>query len=193
MGQDVKDASLGSGSQAKKQRLLQEAYQKYCKKLSFYIQKKYGTGPPEPEDVAQDAFTKFASLEHPADIENPEAFLFVTARNIVLDHKRRQKTRDTYAQHAIHRDVEEQSDDFSPEHVLIVRERLKIVVGVLTDMPKKRRRLLLLNHLDGLGFTEIGRRLGMSESGVRKQVKHAVADCMTALKTAEQSREGNGK
>lgn len=69
----------------------EQAYRQYWSKLCKYVNTKFGPGPPDPEDVAQLAFTRYAALENPAEVKNPRAYLYSTARNIVFDHYRKGK------------------------------------------------------------------------------------------------------
>src|SRR5688572_3251372 len=66
---------------------LSDLYRVHWKGLCGYVRAQFGPGPPEPEDVAQTAFIRFAAAD-PAHIENPRAFLYATARNLVIDHHR---------------------------------------------------------------------------------------------------------
>lgn len=61
--------------------LIEGLYRDHFKDLCRNIHKSFGGGPPEPEEVVQAAFTKFASLENPERIAEPRSFLFITARN----------------------------------------------------------------------------------------------------------------
>jgi len=51
---------------------------------------------PDPDDVARAAFVKYAALKDTSHVHNPKAYLFTMARNIVMDHKRKDKSNDSY-------------------------------------------------------------------------------------------------
>ena len=70
-----------------RRQLLSDLYLVHWKGLCGYVRAQFGPGPPEPEDVAQSAFIRFAAADA-AHIENPRAFLYATARNLVIDHHR---------------------------------------------------------------------------------------------------------
>ncbi len=176
--------SSSEKSSNEKSTFLRETYERYAGSLMRYILKTFGEGPPEPEDVAHTAFTKFACLESPQTIENPQAFLYATARNFVLDHKRRAKI--IHAYHSEQVSLESmQTDDVSPEHISLVRELIGIVSKTIGGMSARRRDILLLSRIEGLNYCEIGRRTGMTETGVRKHIKKALVDCMAALEKAD--------
>ncbi len=154
-------------------------YLKYFQELRAYLLKTFGAGPPEPEDIVQQAFTQYAAIEDKGSISNPRAFLYASVRNLVLDTKRRDKTRQEYFENIT---VFQSGEyDFSPERVLLAQQELEMLYQTMEKMPKKRRQMLMLRGIDGLKFSEIAQRNGMTEGGVRKHVKHALLECMNAL------------
>jgi RNA polymerase sigma factor (sigma-70 family) len=157
-------------------------YARHWSELCHYIKKHYGAGPPDPEDVAQEAFMKFAAIEDRETIDNPRAYLFRTAHNFLVDERRRLALRranpgDTEAQPG--------SDDRTPERVLVGRERLEILKRCLLAMPAARRRSFLLNRLQGLSCAAIARMTGYSESAVKKHIGLALTELEAAVTAAE--------
>ena len=52
---------------------LEDMYRRYWYEICHYLRAKYGDGPPDPEDIAQVTFTKFATYQTPEHIRNPRA------------------------------------------------------------------------------------------------------------------------
>ena len=163
-------------------------YARHWGELCHYIKKHFGQGPPYPEDVAQDAFVRFAAIENRETIDNPRAYLFRTAHNALIDEHRRL---------ALHRgnaaaiDTRTASDDLTPERVLVGQERLEILARSLRAMPAARRRSFLLNRLQGLSCAAIARMTGYSESAVKKHIDVALRHLEAALSEAERTGPGN--
>lgn len=163
-------------------------YARHWGELCHYIKKHFGQGPPDPEDVAQDAFIRFAAIENREAIDNPRAYLFRTAHNALVDEHRRL---------ALHRgnpadiDARTASDDLTPERVLLGQERLEILTRSLRAMPAARRRSFLLNRLQGLSCAAIARMTGYSESAVKKHIDVALRHLEAALSEAERMRSSN--
>ena len=160
-------------------------YARHWGELCHYIRKHFGPGPPDPEDVAQDAFMKFAAIDDREAIDNPRAYLFRMAHNILVDEHRwlalrRANPGDSEARPA--------SDDRTPERVLVGRERLEILMGCLRAMPAVRRRSFLLNRLQGLSCAAIARMTGYSESAIKKHIDLALKDLEASLSQAERIR-----
>jgi RNA polymerase sigma factor (sigma-70 family) len=158
---------------------LSDLYRVHWKGLCGYVRAQFGPGPPEPEDVAQTAFIRFAAAD-PAHIENPRAFLYATARHLVIDHHR-QAQRATAHQQAAQSAAEDHVYELSPENVLLQAERFRILAQALERMPLKRRRLVLLNRFEGLSYAQIGEQFGMSAENVRKHIERTLAECLRAL------------
>lgn len=161
---------------------LPDHYGRYRAELVAFVRSKFGPGPPEPEDVAQQAFANFAALGPQATIANPRAFLFRIAHNIVINDRKHQRVGRRFFETAPDpQEICEARDDFNPEVVLLGREQYRLIEQVIHDMPEKRRGILLLNRLEGLSYAEIARRLGLSESVVRKHVALAMRECASVL------------
>jgi len=161
---------------------LKALYKAYFSELTGYIRAQFGNGPPDPDDIAQAAFLRFSSVESGQIIRNPRAFLYATARNLVIDHKRRQKTHSTYADEIFSRD-KKKFDEISPERVLIDRERFAIMRTVIKALPETERRVVLMHRLQSRTYADIARELDMSESGVRRAVARAIEAIDQALKS----------
>lgn len=157
-------------------------YARHWGELCHYIKKHFGPGPPDPQDVAQDAFMKFAAIHDREAIDNPRAYLFRTAHNVLVDEHRRLALRRANPADTEARPV---SDDRTPERVLAGQERLEILTRSLRVMPAARRRSFLLNRLHGLSCAAIARMTGYSESAVKKHIGVALKELEASLSEAE--------
>ncbi len=185
LGHDEPEAQVAA---AEGGHLLQSLYASHWGELCNYLKKTYGAGPPDPEDVAQIAFTNFAKLDDKKSVRNPRAFLFQSARNIMVDEKRKQQTQSSYADGVKAENRDSGGCEITPENVLMERQRFSLLKAVLAKMPKRRRAMLLLNRLDGISCTDIGRQAGVSEAAVRKQINLALKDCMDVLEDQQEDK-----
>ena len=160
---------------------LSTLYGCYRKELIAFVRTKFGGGPPEPEDVAQQAFVNFAAMSH-AQVLNPRAFLYRTAVNIVLNHRKRERIGRRFLQPMPDaEELQQVRDEISPEKRLQAEEHYALVEAAIRAMPQARRSYLLLNRVEGLSYAEIARRAGLSESVIRKHVALAVRECGQTL------------
>lgn len=185
VGEEVKPALL------RRDGSIDVLYARYWTELCHYIRRQFGVGPPDPEDVAQETFIKFASLENRHTIDNPRAYLYRTAHNVLIDERRRLTLRNK-----ITGDIEEAlnvSDDRTPERVLVGKERLDVLTRTLLAMSDARRRSFLLNRLHGLSAAAIARMTGYSESAVKKHIGLALSNLEAALTASERAAADGSK
>lgn len=161
---------------------LAELYRTHLSELTAYIFRTFGAGPPDPEDVVQEAFAQFAALEDPHAVENPRAFLYRSAHNLAIDHHRRRLVRNRFVREQAPAAGAETSDDRDAERVLSARQRLSIVEAAIRDMEPRRRTVFVLNRIHELSYAEIGRRLRMPETTVKRLVAGAIVECERRLR-----------
>lgn len=182
---DARPVLVHSADETPEARALAQLYRRYWAELTAYARRTFGPGPPDPEDVAQSAFARYAALEDADEIANPRAFLYRTAHNIVMDHRRRAAVRSRLsADLAL---VEPGAPaDLDGERVLSGRERLAIVDAAVRAMESRRRKVLIMHAIHGLNYTEIARRMRISPTRVTQLFAEAVALCNKALREADE-------
>ncbi|HBR96688.1 MAG TPA: hypothetical protein DD979_04835 [Gammaproteobacteria bacterium] len=111
-----------------------------------------------------------------ASIHNLKAFIWRTARNLVLKEKHTQQVRARYDFEVEQLYFPLKGDDSTPERIIKAREQLQAINELLVKMPEKRRRALVLHRIDGLSVAEVGRRLGISRTAAAKHVARASAE-----------------
>ncbi|QGZ93527.1 RNA polymerase sigma factor [Terricaulis silvestris] len=159
-------------------------YRKHLHPLRCYLRKKYGVGPPDPEDVAQEAFSRLAILPGVDRFDHPEAFLYRTAENLLIDAKRRMRTVERHIEQSTF--LQSTRSDCTPEHVLTAKDQLALIKHAIDAMPEARRRCFIMHRFDELSFVEIARRSGMSANGVKGHVERAVRDIAQVLKRSDE-------
>lgn len=156
-------------------------YAREWRDLCAFLRARFGAGPPDPEDVAQQAFFKLGDLRDVDRIESPRGFVFRVAINLMLD-ERRSLTRvgRTLSASAplLALDTEETPD---LERSLIAKQQMSLLDQVVRGLPERHRLYLLANRLEGQSFVAIAQRFGVSQSLVRKTVEEALAVCQRAL------------
>lgn len=170
------------GSSTDHQSDIDELYQNYSSELSAYLRKTFGDGPPDPDDIAQEAFSRLLQQESLERVKNLKAFLWRTARNLVLTDKRNTATRSKYDFEIEHLFFAARGADDGPERVLEVNEQLDIVRKVLKKTTPRHRRAFLWHRVEGLSFTDIGRRLGVNRRAAARYVVGVAVDLEAALR-----------
>ena len=169
----------------------EEVYRSHWRELCVYLNKAFGPGPPDPEDVAQAAFVKFASLEDPGRVKNARAFLFTTARNIVMDEKRHENVVERLIDDVLLATGQESLSELSPERVIIEKERFALLEKVVRRLPPKQQTVLVLNRVHGCTHEEISRKTGWSRPNVSKHVREAAATIKAEFEKADRIKRGS--
>jgi RNA polymerase sigma-70 factor (ECF subfamily) len=127
----------------------------------------------EIDDVVQETYAKLATVESVAHILNPKAYLFQTARSILLQEVRRSRIVAIEAVSAL--DPQEIADDAPRADAQAeARDEWRQVSQVIDELPEKCRQVFLLRRLYGLSQREVAQRLGISENTVEKQVGRGI-------------------
>ena len=129
--------------------------------------------PADAEDAVQEAFVRV--LRHRdslAEVRDRRVWLIRIVWNIVLDRKRRAKTRPETD------DVAElarvlPSNGLSAEQVAAAAQHHAHVLGCVEQLPAKEREVLMLSAFEELTSVEIATVLGITESSVRSRLFRA--------------------
>ena len=146
---------------------LRQLLERYRQPLTEYFRRRVRSRI-EAEDLTQEVFLHLVRRLDLETIENPGAFVFQSAMNLLRDRSRRHKTRHSYVVDLAHRHpgVEE----ISPERVFTSRQSLTLVLGVLEALDERSRDAFILHRLEGLKHAEIATLYGVSVSSVEKYI-----------------------
>lgn len=141
------------------------------------------------EDVAQKAYLQLLQHPDPAAIENPKAYLFRTASNLMLNHVRYQKVRSDHIEAGADPDAIV-SFEPAPETALDDTRQLDRLREVLAELPALCRHAFLLHRIDGLTHAEIACRLGVSQKSVERYIIKAFDLCYSRLGRTKPEKKG---
>ncbi len=139
--------------------------------------------PQVAEDVAQETYMRASKVAETGTIDHVEAFLFQTARNLAINHKRRQDMRGR-----VERDDISETDlaniasaSPSQEADLIHRQRLQCLREAVARLPQRARTVWVLSRIERWPYPKIAEHLGVSPGTVFNDLKLAHAHCIDAL------------
>ena len=150
--------------------LFRDHFTDLCKSIN----RVFGPGPPEPEDLVQDAFERYARLEDRSGISNPRSFLFITAKNIALDFKRRRKTADGYLTQQTALGAATKLEEITPERVVLAKDYVKALTRALNALPRKQQIILVKSRLEGKSFKQIQKETGWSVGDISRNLHTAM-------------------
>lgn len=133
------------------------------------------------EDLCQDIYLRLrATRDWPA---SPRAWLYRIARNLIIDHHRRQSRAPVFEE----LDIEGEpvaAAHLDPEDCLEHRQQLQVINGALAELPVHVRQALTWYRIDGMTQREISERLSVSERMAGRYVQQAQQHCATRLAAA---------
>ena len=141
--------------------------------------------PIDAEDIAQETWLRLQRVRAPEQLDNPKAFLFQTAANLVIDKVRRQRVESRYlAEQALLHDVLATSTP-TTEHQAQIDDDLEVVLNAIDELPSKCRAAFLMHRGRGMSYPEIAVALGVSTSMVEKHVIHALKHCRRRMQAGD--------
>ena len=159
-------------SKSSELRSLDDLHRQYRAPLLSFFSRRV-RDPSVTEDLAQQVFERLVRRGDLTTIDNLGAYIFQTARSIIVDHLRKNGDSNNATElfeAGRHGDV-----DFSPEHVLVKKHRLARVLEILDRLPERTRKIFVMRRIEGMKFRDIGEHFGISVSAVEKHMERAIA------------------
>ena len=134
------------------------------------------------EDLSQEAYLKVSAAVGKSPVAHPRPFLYQTARNLALDHLRKEKVRGRGGEEADQDEALLQVVDPlpNPEKAAATGQAVEQLLAVLSGQPRRRREILILYKVHGWRYDEIAAHFGISRSAVEKNIRAALAACLAA-------------
>jgi len=145
-------------------------------KLRAWLRSRFPAVTDE-DDLVQEAYARLMQAHVTGPIACPRAFLFVTARNIALNHLRHQRIE--RPEGAAEIDALAVADERVgiPES-LAHAEDFQILIRAIQALPERCRQIVTLRKIYGLSQKEVAVRLGISEHTVEAQGGIGLRKCV---------------
>ena len=145
-------------------------------------------------DLTQESFARtWAAQQAGRPVRNVRAFLYRTARNLVIDTHRRTGVRsaagpDEDEAPTLDPDLYAGARSLEPEVIVSSRRGLAEVMGVIEALPPRCREAFVLYRFEGLSYAQIATRMGISVRTVEMQLQIAMKACWASLAHEEMRR-----
>jgi RNA polymerase sigma factor (sigma-70 family) len=168
-------------SRPKPDPLSSDAFRGFYADILYFLRRRTDNAS-DAADMTQDVFTQWLDYRDRAKVEQPRAFLFQMARNLLRDHWRKQKVRQTVHSDQADMDAEPVTDEQNDPMTAALRmQRLEQLKEVLAELSPRRREALMLHRFEGLSQAQIAERMGISTSMVEKHIAFALLHCKRRL------------
>lgn len=170
------DDALGESRAA-----LETSFRAHFRELVGMLKKRV-RDPETARDLAQSAFERLAArVEAPQALRDPRAHLMQVARNLSVDHLRRERLERGHEKEAALA-ADGLAETRTPEETVLHRQRLDDLDAIIRGLPAMRRRIFILNRLHGLSIDAIADQEGLSRRAVRGHIERAMADIRARMR-----------
>ncbi len=124
-------------------------------------------------DLRQDIYERVCLAAQESRPDNTKAFVFRTARNLLVDRIRREHVVPIEA----FEDVDALGtaiDEPGPERSAIARDELRRLQAALDRLPPRAREAIVLGRIEGLAGNEIATRMGITEGVVSRHLASGI-------------------
>ena len=136
--------------------------------------------PSEVPDLVQEVYVRVYERAREQLPQQPKAFLFATARNLMTDHLRRSRVVSIHTVHLVE-GVEAVVDELSPERRLNARQELGRVAQAFDSLSDKCRDVIWFRRVEGLSQRETAERMGLKEDAIESQLSRGIRALARAL------------
>jgi RNA polymerase sigma factor (sigma-70 family) len=130
----------------------------------------------ELDDIRQETYIRVYEAAAKALPQATKAFLFTTARHLMIDRVRRQRVVSIEAVGGLGEldDLNVLIDEPSSETKASAREELRRLAEALDGLPSRCRDIIWLRRVEDLPQKEVARRLGLTEKTVERALARGV-------------------
>lgn len=139
-------------------------------------------------DLRQDIYAQVCEASYTQLPDHPRAFLFKTARNLLINRMRRELVVPIEAATDLDT-LNVALDAPSPESNAIARAELRRLQAALDRLPPRCREAVILGRVEGLSGREIASRMGVNESTVSIHLANGIRALANMLNAARDGLE----
>ncbi|AMC33499.1 RNA polymerase sigma factor [Janthinobacterium sp. B9-8] len=150
-------------------------FERYYHDLHHFISRSIGCRD-KAQDVVQEAYARVLASDHKDSALG--ALLYTTAKNIVIDQYRQNKSRqyDNYEQLEL---AASRADE--PEQRAAGRQSMNHLLELIDTLPPRSKEAFVLYKFDGLSHAEIAKQMGISINMVEKHIINAMVSCKKGM------------
>lgn len=154
-----------------KQKIFSQIYDQFIDKIYRFIFLKVNS-QEIAEDLCSEAFLRGWQVfkENSQEIENPQAFLYKIARNLIIDHYRDKAKVQFVSADCV--SIDDPETDLTKQS--LDRSDMETVRTFLAELKPEYQEIIIWHYIDDLKIPEIAKMLDKSEGAVRIQLHRAL-------------------
>lgn len=117
-------------------------------------------------DLVQEVYARVYEAARKDLPQQPRAFVFTTAQNLIIDRMRREKIVQIEAVSELDT-LAIAADEPAPDRTAIAKDELRRLQAALDRLTPRTREVVTLRRIEGLSRAEIAQRLGITEVTVK--------------------------
>ncbi len=137
------------------------------------------------EDLLHDIYAKVYDAARRQLPDNPKAFVFTTARNLLSNRIRERAVIPIEAVSDLDA-LNVAIETPGPERSVIARDELRHLSAAIEKLPARGREVVMMRRVEGLSRAEIAERMGISQEAVSVHLSRAM-DALTTILLSEPS------
>lgn len=150
-----------------KEKQFKALFEKYYTKL-YYSSLAIVRDEDDARDIVNDVFAHIWEKHDSFEDTVNSMYLYISIRHRSLDHLKKKKVRDNYANNYMKSNDEGFLYDDEEE------ERIRQIQKVIDKMPEKTKYVLDQCYMEGKKYVEVASDIGISRDGVRKHIVKAL-------------------
>jgi RNA polymerase sigma-70 factor (ECF subfamily) len=136
--------------------------------------------PSEVPDLIQEVYVRVYERASDQRPQQPKAFLFATARNLMTDHLRRSRVVSIDTVQEVD-GIEALVDEISPERQLSARQDLGRLALAFDSLSDKCRDVIWFRRVQGLSQRETADCMGLKEEAIESQLARGIRTLARAV------------
>ena len=166
---------------------LERLVSKYERPLQQFLRRRLASDE-DASDAAQEVFLRLARPGAREAAEGRErAYLFTTARNLLIDRHRRWQARGVEAAAPL-AEAETLPAPDDTEQQVIVNETVAVLRHGISSLRRRNREVFVLHRFGNLAYRQIAARLGISERTVERRMSRALSHMRLTLERSIERR-----
>ncbi len=153
------------------EKVFDDFFRSHSRQLRSYLYYKFGD-LEQAEDMVQEAFIKLWNHCAKVPIEKAKSFLYTTATNIGISHKRHETVKFKHKNYIKQRKSDTTNE--SPEFVMLEKEYMEKLKEAIAALPDRQREVFLLSRIDKKTYKEIAALSNVSVKAIEKLMHKAL-------------------